>query len=48
MALRPAHRPPQQRQLVPLNNADDWLHFVLGVGMIALGTLPTRRTNAAR
>jgi hypothetical protein len=22
---------------VPLNSADDWLHFVLGVGMIALG-----------
>lgn len=22
---------------VPLNTADDWLHFVLGVGMIALG-----------
>ena len=24
---------------VPLNDADDWLHLVLGVGMIALGTL---------
>lgn len=24
---------------VPLNTADDWLHFVLGVGMIALGFL---------
>ena len=22
---------------VPLNSADDWLHFVLGLGMIALG-----------
>ncbi|OLB78138.1 MAG: hypothetical protein AUI14_14305 [Actinobacteria bacterium 13_2_20CM_2_71_6] len=22
---------------VPFNSADDWLHFVLGVGMIALG-----------
>jgi hypothetical protein len=22
---------------VPVNSADDWLHFVLGVGMIALG-----------
>ncbi|MFD5268858.1 DUF4383 domain-containing protein [Streptomyces sp. NPDC058335] len=29
---------------VPLNNADDWLHFVLGIGMIALGALLTRRT----
>lgn len=28
---------------VPLNNADDWLHFALGIGMIALGALLTRR-----
>lgn len=27
---------------VPLNGADDWLHFLLGVGMIALGLLTTR------
>jgi arginine exporter protein ArgO len=27
---------------VPLNAADDWLHFVLGIGMIALGVLLTR------
>ena len=27
---------------VPVNNADNWLHLVLGVGMIALG-LPGRR-----
>jgi len=27
---------------VPVNNADDWLHFGLGVGMIALGLLLTR------
>ncbi|MBM7173224.1 DUF4383 domain-containing protein [Streptomyces sp. G44] len=33
---------------VPLNNADDWLHFVLGIGMIGLGALLTRRTTAAR
>ena len=34
---------------VPLNTADDWLHFVLGIGMIALGMLLTRRrTTAAR
>ncbi|MDH2410997.1 DUF4383 domain-containing protein [Streptomyces fenghuangensis] len=33
---------------VPLNSADDWLHFVLGVGMIALGAvLGGRRTTAA-
>jgi hypothetical protein len=27
---------------IPVNNADDWLHFFLGVGMIALGLLTTR------
>ena len=33
---------------VPLNSADDWLHFVLGVGMIGLGLLlPPRRVRAA-
>jgi amino acid permease len=24
---------------VPVNTADDWLHFVLGVGMVALGVV---------
>jgi Domain of unknown function (DUF4383) len=33
---------------VPLNTADDWLHLVLGLGMIALGLLTTRRTAGAR
>jgi len=35
---------------VPVNTADDWLHFLLGVGMVALGLLLTRRTvdSAAR
>ncbi|MBC9712798.1 DUF4383 domain-containing protein [Streptomyces sp. TRM66268-LWL] len=34
---------------VPVNTADDWLHFGLGLGMIALGALLTRgRTSAAR
>ena len=28
---------------VPVNNADNWLHFVLGLGMIALGLLTTRQ-----
>jgi Domain of unknown function (DUF4383) len=28
---------------VPVNTADDWLHFILGVAMIALGVLLTRR-----
>jgi hypothetical protein len=31
---------------VPLNPADDWLHLVLGLGMIALGLLTTRRAVA--
>lgn len=29
---------------VPLNTADNWLHFALGLGMLALGLLLTRRT----
>ena len=29
---------------VPLNPADDWLHLFLGLGMIALGVLTTRRS----
>lgn len=33
---------------VPMNTADDWLHFVLGIGMIALGALLTRRPAASR
>ncbi|WP_221361526.1 DUF4383 domain-containing protein [Streptomyces beigongshangae] len=34
---------------VPLNTADDWLHFFLGIGMIALGALLTRsRATAGR
>ena len=33
---------------VPVNSADDWLHFVLGAGMIALGFLLTRRTTTHR
>ncbi|MDX5310115.1 MAG: DUF4383 domain-containing protein [Rhodococcus sp. (in: high G+C Gram-positive bacteria)] len=33
---------------VPVNSADDWLHFVLGVSMIALGYLLTRRTTTHR
>ncbi len=30
---------------VPVNNADNWLHLVLGVGMIALGLLTGRATR---
>ncbi|MBB4906140.1 DUF4383 domain-containing protein [Actinophytocola algeriensis] len=32
---------------VPLNTADNWLHFFLGIGMIALGAL-LRRMGARR
>ncbi|MGV9883544.1 hypothetical protein [Streptomyces sp. NPDC003006] len=33
---------------VPLDTADDWPHFGLGSGMLALGTLLTRGSNATR
>jgi len=35
---------------VPMNNADNWLHLGLGIGMIALGLIalaPARRTGEA-
>jgi len=30
---------------VPVNSADDWLHFVLGLAMIGIGVLLGRRTE---
>jgi len=33
---------------IPVNTADDWLHFLLGVGMIGLGLLTTQRSEVAR
>jgi hypothetical protein len=33
---------------VPLNTADDWLHFVLGVGMVALGVVLGRNRHTVR
>jgi hypothetical protein len=33
---------------VPVNNADDWLHLVLAVGMIGLGVLLGRDARALR
>lgn len=30
---------------VPLDTADNWLHFGLGLGMVALGAILPRRTN---
>ncbi|SCL37173.1 protein of unknown function [Micromonospora pallida] len=33
---------------IPLNTADNWLHLLLGIGMIALGITLTRGSPAAR
>ncbi|MEU3855631.1 DUF4383 domain-containing protein [Streptomyces sp. NPDC029554] len=33
---------------VPLNTADNWLHLVLGLGMVALGALLTRKPTPTR
>ncbi|WNG95337.1 DUF4383 domain-containing protein [Mycobacterium sp. ITM-2016-00318] len=33
---------------VPVNNADNWLHFGLGVGMVLLGVLLSRRPRLER
>ena len=33
---------------VPMNTADDWLHFLLGLGMIGLGFVTTRDRDVAR
>jgi hypothetical protein len=37
--------PNSAANFVPVNSADDWLHLLLGVGMVALGVVLTR--NAA-
>ena len=34
---------PSGANFVPLNRADDWLHFVLAIGMITLGLYASRR-----
>jgi hypothetical protein len=33
---------------VPLNTADNWLHLILGVGMVALGLLLGSRSSGTR
>jgi len=33
---------------VPLNNADNWLHLLLGLGMVALGIVGLRRLGSRR
>jgi hypothetical protein len=35
-----------QANFVPLNTADNWLHLVLGAGMIALGLVLSKRPGA--
>lgn len=30
---------------LPVNTADNWLHFVLGIGMVALGFVASRRVE---
>jgi hypothetical protein len=41
--------PGKESDFVPFNTADNWLHFALGLGMIALGLLLGRdRSTAAR
>ena len=32
---------------IPVNSADDWLHFVLGAGMVALGLVLGNRDRRA-
>ena len=32
---------------IPVDNADNWLHLVLGAGMIGLGVLTTRESRVA-
>jgi hypothetical protein len=32
---------------IPVNNADNWLHLVLGAGMIGLGVVTTRESRVA-
>ena len=36
-----------EANFVPVNDADNWLHLVLGVGMVALALLLTRDTRKA-
>ncbi len=43
MGLRPRRLPDSSANFVPLNTADNWLHLVLGLGMVALGLVMPRR-----
>jgi len=33
---------------IPANDADNWLHLVLGVGLLGLGFVSTRDTTSSR
>nr|WP_307106522.1 DUF4383 domain-containing protein [Arthrobacter globiformis] len=48
MALRTARRPGHPANFVPVNNADNWLHFILGLAMIALAILLSRNIETRR
>jgi hypothetical protein len=53
VGVRTPHRHGQPAGVVPANNADSWLHFGLGVGMLLAATLagqhdPTKRRAKAR
>jgi hypothetical protein len=37
-----------EANFVPVNTADDWLHFALGAGMIALGVLAPKLAGQGR
>jgi hypothetical protein len=40
--------PNQDANFVPVNNADDWLHFALGAGMIVLGFVARNQGQRSR
>lgn len=37
-------KPDSAANFIPVNTADNWLHFALGVGMVLLGALLSRTT----
>jgi len=45
--LRADHLQDGAANFVPLNDADNWLHLGLGIGMIALGVVLAKRDREA-
>ena len=41
-------KPDSAANFIPVNTADNWLHFALGVGMVLLGALLSRTTVSNR